>query len=543
MPDNWKNKLYFGDNLGILREHVDDGSVDLIYLDPPFNSNASYNVLFQEKSGKKSAAQITAFEDTWQWGMESEEAFHDIVTSGRRKVADLMQALRSFLGQSDMMAYLAMMTPRLVELHRTLKPTGSLYLHCDPTASHYLKIVLDGVFEKGGFRNEIIWQRTNAHNMRTKGYVRANDTIFFYTKTDQFTFNAQYTEYGIEQLRRFKPDETGRLYKAENMTFSNPNPNRQFEWRGAQPPPNRSWGASLEQLEKWYAEGRILLKRDGTPRLDGLKIYLDETKGKPLTTNWTDIDRVSNTSGERLGYPTQKPEALLERIIHVNSNEGDVILDPFCGCGTAIAVAERLHRCWIGIDVTHLAITLIRHRLQDAFQSELSPYEIIGAPTDTPGAEALAQVDRYQFQWWALGLIGAMPAQDKKKGADSGIDGFINFFEEKSEKARKIVVQVKSGHVKVSDIRDLKGTMEREKAAIGAFITLETPTKPMLTEAAAAGFYESQWFAGQQFPRLQVLTIEELLNGMTLKYPRLHVETFKRAERQSKSKTKQEKLF
>ncbi len=541
----WKNKLYFGDNLPILREHVADQSVGLIYLDPPFNSNATYNVLFGEKNGSQSQAQITAFEDTWHWGKDSEETYYEIVTKGPRKLADLIQTLRSFLGQNDMMAYLVMMAARFAELFRVLKPTGSIYLHCDPTASHYLKLVMDAVFGVQQYCNEIVWQRSSAHNFSTKGFVRTNDIILYYTKSKDFCFNQIYNEYGPEQVSRFKPDENGRLFKAENMTFSTSNKSRQFEWRGTKPPPNRSWGASREQLDAWWSEGRILTKKNGAPRLDGLKIYLDETKGKPLTTNWTDIPRIGNTAAERLGYPTQKPEALLERIIKASSNEGDVVLDPFCGCGTAVNVAERLHRRWIGIDITHLAIALIKNRLHDTFGPELTPYEVIGAPKDPAGAKALALHDRYQFEWWALSLVDARPAHDKKKGADSGINGYINFFDDDSGKAKQIIVQVKSGKVNTGLIRDLKGTIDREKAAIGTFITLEEPTKPMIQEALSAGYYVPEYLSqDHQAPRIQILTITDLLQGEAkIKYPRLASSTFKKAGRKHKESLTQEELL
>jgi DNA modification methylase len=503
------NTLYYGDNLSILREHIADASVDLIYLDPPFNSKATYNLLFRSPKGQQSNAQIEAFEDTWHWGDEAEKEFQELIHQPNTDVSEMMQALRRFLGENDMMAYLTMIANRLIELHRILKNTGTLYLHCDPTASHYLKIVLDGVFGKENFRNEIVWQRTNAHNMRTKGYVRANDTIFIYAKTDEFTFNEQYTEYGPEQMSRYKPDENGRLYKAENLTFSNPNPHRQFTWRGTTPPPNRSWGASLEQLEQFYADGRILLRKDGSPRMDGLKVYLDEMKGKPLTTNWTDIDRISNTSGERLGYPTQKPLALLERIVAVSSNENDIVLDPFCGCGTTIHAAEKLKRKWIGIDITHLAISLIEKRLRDAFPSIV--FEVHGTPKDLESARDLSQRDKYQFQWWACSLVNAQPYQGKKKGADSGIDGLI-FFQDDKSGAKKIVVSVKGGeNVGVPMIRDLGHVIDREKASIGLFVTLADPTSPMTKEAVTAGYYESP--TGASFPKIQILTIKGLLDG------------------------------
>jgi len=535
-----ENTLFYGDNLPILRDYLADESVDLIYLDPPFNSNRNYNVLFKDESGKQSEAQITAFEDTWHWNQKAEGTYRELVMQAPDHISKMVSALHDFIGNNQMMAYLIMMAIRLRELHRVLKPTGSLYLHCDPTASHYLKIILDSIFGAENFVNEIIWQRTNAHNMKTRGYVRANDTILFYSKTDKFVFNNQYTEYGPEQMKRFKADESGKLYKAENLTFSNPNPSRQFEWRGTRPPAHRSWGASLEQLEQWHAEGRILLKKDGTPRLDGLKVYLDETKGRAETTSWTDIPRIGNTSAERLGYPTQKPLALLERIISVSSNPGDMVLDPFCGCGTAIAAAQKLDRKWIGIDITHLSIALQKYRLQEMFPE--IQFKVVGEPEDSGAARQLARDDRYQFQWWALSLIKAKPlggqegSRTGKKGSDKGIDGVITFIDDDTGKAKRALVQVKSGRVKVGDIRDLRGTVERENAALGIFITLEPPSKEMSAEAVSAGFYQLPgWGLSKAFPRLQILTIDDLLHQRADAKIPSQTRTFKRAGRVQES--------
>ncbi|MCP5379488.1 MAG: restriction endonuclease [Novosphingobium sp.] len=527
------NTLYYGDNLHVLREHVRDGSVDLIYLDPPFNSNANYNILFKSPEGQDSDAQIEAFEDTWHWNDTAETAFDEVMKSGNTAAFELLRAMRAFLGENDMMAYLAMMAVRLIELHRVLKPTGSLYLHCDPTASHYLKLLLDGVFGARQFRNEIVWERTNAHNMKTAAFTRSNDVIFFYTKSDHYSFNTIYTDYGPEQMKRFKADENGRLYKAENLTFSSANKNRQFEWRGTRPPENRSWGASLEQLEQWWAEGRILKKRDGSPRMDGLKIYLDETKGKPVGTNWTDINRVGNTSGERLGYPTQKPLALLERIIAASSNEGDVVLDPFCGCGTAVHAAQKLGRQWIGIDVTHLAISLIEKRMKDAFPG--ISFTVEGRPQDLAAAMDLAERDKYQFQWWAVSLVDALPFGGKKKGADGGIDGLI-YFKPDGKRTEKAIVSVKGGkHVDVKMIRDLHSAMEREKAPFGVFICAALPTGPMEKEAAAVGVWENE-YTGRTHPRLQILTLAELFAGKRPDIPWVDASVLKAAKREDQSK-------
>ncbi|MDE3181490.1 MAG: restriction endonuclease [Acidobacteriota bacterium] len=556
---DWKNTLYFGDNLEVLRTNVPDQSVDLIYLDPPFNSNANYNVLFREKSGEESAAQIHAFEDTWGWGLESEAAYNELVTQGPKKLADLMQALLSFLGRNDMMAYLVMMAIRLVELHRVLKSTGSIYLHCDPTASHYLKIVLDSIFSPGNFRNEIIWQRTSAHANVIQKYGSVHDTLFFYTRTDEFCWNQQYTSYDDEYIETFfdQVDECGHRYFRRDLTaaMSHASRGQIYTWRGITPPPSRCWAKTKDNMEKLEAEGRIHWpkKKGGMPRL---KLYPEDQPGVPIQDTWADIKTMHNLSSERLGYPTQKPESLLERIIKASSNEGDLVLDPFCGCGTAIAVAERLKRRWIGIDVTYLAINLVQRRLRDTFGEELSDYDIIGAPKDVAGAEALKEIDPYQFEWWAVDLVDARPARDRKKGADSGVDGYINFLDEKSGVWKKVIVQVKSGYVGANHVRDLKGVLEREKAAIGALITLREPTKPMLIEASAAGFYEptesSEKFlkvrvgGSKRYPRIQIRTIAELLDGRKLEYPAgavARVETFRKAERQSKNAAKQPDLF
>ena len=530
------NQLYYGDNLDILRTHLPDESVDLIYIDPPFNSNQAYNVIFNEADGSSSQAQIQAFEDTWRWGETTEQAYDELLRTAPSLLIETIKSFRGFLTETNLMAYLVMMALRLVELHRVLKPTGSFYLHCDPTASHYLKIILDQIFGVEHFRNEIVWERTNAHNMKARYYSKIHDLLLFYSKDDSYTWNTQYTEYSDAQLSRYKTDEGGRLYTGRDLTMSTAMENRNFEWRGAQPPTHRSWGASLEQLEKWYAEGRILLKKDGTPRLDGLKVYLDELPGKQIPSIWNDIPRIGNTSKERLGYPTQKPLALLERIIKTSSNEGDVVLDAFAGCGTTIEAAAKLNRQWIGIDITHLAVALLKYRLADAFGDDVK-YEIIGEPKDAASAKALALQDRYQFEWWALSLIRARPYQGKKKGADQGVDGVIYYQDvdpdnPKKTLTRNIVVQVKSGKVSVRDIRELKSVVDSQGAVIGVFITLNPPTQPMLKEAVAAGRFQWLNVTHTTYPRIQIRTIEELLEGHGVEYPQTLVDvTFRRAER------------
>lgn len=544
MLGEWKNKLFYGDNLDILRDHVPDEVVDLTYLDPPFNSNATYNVLFREKTGEQSAAQITAFEDTWHWGDEAEAAYHELVTGGPEKLATLMQSLRASLGTNDMMAYLTMMAPRLVELHRVLKRDGSLYLHCDPTASHYLKIQLDAIFGAQNFLNEIIWKRTGTHSS-AKRWGPVHDVILCYAKEQGgHTWNREYAPLDEAHLKRHYRhlDAGGRRYEHGELTAPGTRNGRSgLPWKGFDVTAlGRHWITTVDRLDELLAAGRIYLPSDGSwPRLIR---YQDESKGRAVGDVWSDIPPINMQAKERLGYPTQKPEALLERIIKASSDEGGVVLDSFCGCGTAVSVAERLNRRWIGIDITHLAIGLMRHRLHYAFRSELHPYEVIGDPKDLASAQALSREDRYQFQYWALGLVEARPLH-YKKGADQGVDGVIRFFDDNSGQPKKAVVQVKSGHVNVGHVRDLKGVIEREKAAMGIFVTLEKATGPMLKEANSAGFYVPEHFPGFKFPRLQILTIEELLGGRQAQYPRMNVATYKQAERKSKVTAKQSHLF
>lgn len=517
-----ENTLFYGDNLTILRDYILDESVDLIYLDPPFNSNRNYNVLFRDEHGADSESQIQAFEDTWHWNHLAEQTYNALITQHSETISTMISAMREFIGTNQMMAYLVMMAARLVELHRVLKPTGSLYLHCDATASHYLKIILDTIFGVSNFRNEIIWVRHEGHS-DAKRFGSTHDVIFYYRKSPLAAFNKTYAEYSQEQLSRYRPDEHGRLYTGQDLTGAGYSPNRSIEWRDVSPGANRHWMWSIEEMERLMADGLILLRQDGKPRKDGYKVYLDEMPGKSVSDVWTDIGRIPNTSGERLGYPTQKPLALLERIIEASSNPGDVVLDPFCGCGTAIAAAQTLKRKWIGIDITQLSIALQKYRLAKMFPAGIE-YKVIGEPRDIHDAAQLAQEDRYQFQWWALSLIRARPqggesgSKTGKKGSDRGIDGTISFIDDRSGKPKRVIVQVKSGHVKSGDIRDLKGTLERENATIGVFITLEPASSEMTREAVSAGFYHSdEW--GKDYQRLQILTIADLLADAEVKMP------------------------
>ena len=552
-----ENLLFYGDNLDVLRRHIKDESVDLVYLDPPFNSARNYAVLFQERDGSGAAAQIKAFEDTWQWDEGAAAAYHEVVEQGG-KVSQVMQSFRLFLGDTDMLAYLAMMAPRLVEMRRVLKPTGSLYLHCDPTASHYLKLLLDAVFGPEHFHSEVIWKRTGSHG-GAKGWGPIHDTILYYTKTDDRTWNRVFEEYDpqyLEDYYRFT-DDRGQ-YRLVSLTGAGTRTGDSGQpWRGIDPTHvGRHWAVPAAALER-AANQRSVATLTTQEKLDMLdaagviywptkgsvpqqKRYANENPGVPVQDIIRDIKPLSSQAAERLGYPTQKPEELLERIIAASSNPGDVVLDPFCGCGTTISAAQKLGRKWIGIDVTHLAIGLIKTRLRDAF-GDMAQYNVIGEPTTAEDAEALAASDKYQFQWWALGLVGARPAGAIKKGADGGVDGRL-YFHDGSDQTRQIILSVKGGHLKADDVRALGHVREREQADIGVLLSFETPTKPMRADAASAGFYQSAW---GKHPRLQLLTVAELLAGKGIDYPRTAGinKTYKQAPRALRKVAEPKGLF
>ena len=518
-------ELFYGDNLDILRNHVGDESVDLVYLDPPFNSNASYNVLFAEQDGSRSAAQVKAFGDTWRWDEGAARAYEEVVEAGGQ-VSQALRAFQTLLGPSNMLAYLSMMAPRLVELRRAMKPSASIYLHCDPTASHYLKLLLDAVFGPENFRNEIIWQRTLSKGLMKTRLPSNHDVILGYQKDKGATWNldAAFQPYDPENLdektakKYCHRDPDGRRYHLDNLL--NPNhdrPNLDYEFLGVR----RVWRWTKERMQKEYEAGRVVQPKPGAvPRF---KRYLDEQRGRPLGDVWTDIPPLNSQAAERLGYPTQKPEALLERIIEMSSNPGDVVLDPFCGCGTAIAVSERLERHWLGIDVTFLAIHLIKSRLAEAFGDELE-VEVVREPTTKSEAQALAREDPFQFEVWALSKVKAQNS-DKRKGADRGIDGRLLFHEKPGGKTRQVIISVKSGKTGPEHVRDLRGVIEREAAEIGILITMREPTAAMRAEAASAGVYRSgsegvgTW---GEHPRIQLLTIQELLEGKRIDKPFNH---------------------
>ncbi|MGD9560714.1 MAG: DNA methyltransferase [Pyrinomonadaceae bacterium] len=473
------NKLFYGDNLDVLREHIPDNSVDLIYLDPPFNSKRDYNVLFSEQDGTRAAAQIKAFGDTWEWNTSSAAAYQEVVEHGGA-VSLAMQAFRTQLGGNDVLAYLSMMAPRLIELHRVLKDTGSIFLHCDPTASHYLKLLMDSIFDPKNFINEIIWHYRKWPAGKFT-FQRNHDVIFFYSKSGS----------------------KGRIF-------------------------NQLFMERAESTLKRFGTAKIISGHDEEGNRVPSEMADEESAGVRMDDVWN-IGRVPPV---KQLYPTQKPLPLLERIIEASTNEGDLVLDPFCGCGTAVIAAQGMGRKWVGIDITHLAIGLIKHRLEGSFPC-IAGYNVYGEPVSLPDAEQLAAEDRYQFEAWALGLVGAR-INEKKKGADKGIDGRLFFHDDKDPSSTKqIVLSVKSGKIPANHIREVRGVIDRENAAIGVLLTLQEPTKPMLRESADAGFYNSPW--GSKHPRLQILTIKDLLEDKRIDYPRTNANvTLKKADRYSR---------
>jgi len=582
-PSPQTNTLYYGDNLDILRKYVSNESIDLIYLDPPFNSKADYNILFKESTGEESIAQIQAFSDFWHWDVEARKAYEYLtIEAPNENLANLTQALFTFLGKNDMMAYLVMMGIRLLELRRVLKSTGSIYLHCDPTASHYLRLLMDSIFGTANFRNEIVWRRTGAHGPRKK-FGPIHDTVFFYTKTSKYYFKNVRVPYMKGHVEtRYSKDASGRFRFTSGGNILTGAGIRRGEsgkeWRGFNPSDkNRHWAipkylakkmppefndlGTLERLELLYQKGLIEIK-DGSAWPTPVR-YLESADGQPLSDIWAaqpytegtvygtndvidaDVAWLGTTDPERLGYPTQKPLGFLERIIQSSCPEEGLVLDPFCGCGTAVVAAEKLRRKWIGIDITYLAINLIKNRLKDVFPN--IKFNIEGEPRDIGAAKDLAK-NPYQFQWWALSLINARPVGATatkptrgKKGADEGVDGWLRFVNGPEGHVEKVVVQVKSGHVGVKDIRELRDVVSRQNAAVGLFITLENPTRDMIREVKTTDPYlSSRW--NQEYPKIQILTIKELLESVKPDLPP-KINMFKEAPRIKRaSSKKQQKL-
>lgn len=532
--NGWKNKLYYGDNLDWLRNHdrFPNESVDLIYLDPPFNSNADYNVIFNEPGGEQSQAQIRAFDDTWSWGRQaSQRALEDLGNSNPELIQLIEWIADRGKDSRSLAAYLSMMAVRLVELHRVLKPIGSLYLHCDPNASHYLKVLLDAIFGSGNFRNEIIWKRTSAHS-GSKRWGPVHDVILFYTKGNDFVWNTVFLDYSddyVESFYRYS-DEKGR-FRVGDLTGPGMRRGASGQpWRGINPTDvGRHWAVPNKVLMellgseclRWTVQQKLdaldkagLIRWPAKGNVPGFKRYFNEKAGVAIVDVVTDINPLSAQSAEKLGYPTQKPEALLERIITASSQEGQLVLDPFCGCGTTVAVAQNLKRSWIGIDVTWLAINKVEQRLSSRFGERIKDlYEVYGKPFDRASAQALALKDKKEFELWALSLVNAGQRQ-----RDGGVDGLLSVAEG-PRKHTKIIVQVKGGvSLYPGMVRDLMGTVEKEKAAMGLLITLEEPTAGMKELAIHAGSYNSPIW-GKSYQRIQIRTVAELLEGKRFDIP------------------------
>ena len=524
------NKLYYGDNLEVLREHIADASVDLIYLDPPFNSNAGYNVLWNT-AGHAADASIEAFDDTWTWGDSAKDALMDIAKGTNRPLQVMMEAMHSAIGENPLMAYLAMMAVRLVELHRVLKDTGSLYLHCDPTASHYLKLVLDAVFGAENFQNEVVWKRTSSSN-NPKRWGPVHDTILFYSRSPSFRWNRTsmpLSQAYIESKYRHS-DERG-TYRLSDLTAAGTRTGDSGKpWRGFDPTKTgRHWGvpsaivASLTDDPSLNTQAKLDLidlhgfvywtpGRAGKPGFPQLKRYM--TDGQPIQDVIEDIPPINSQAQERLGYPTQKPRALLERIISASSNPGDTVLDPFCGCGTAVDAAQKLGRQWIGIDITHIAIGMIEDRMRSGYPG--IEFETHGVPKDLDSAIRLANDDKHQFQQWACWQVGGYPRD--KKGGDKGVDGWFNYLAE-GGKIETGVISVKGGeHLNPGMVRDLGRVMERDHHRFGLFITAALPTKGVRDEIASHPLIETEF---GRFPAMQVVTIAELIHGPKPKLPPL----------------------
>lgn len=535
-----ENLLVYGDNLRVLRESpfFRDESVDLVYLDPPFKPNEKYNVLFRPRTDSAGAAQVRAFEDSWEWGSAAKAAYHDVMENAPTPVRRRIEALRTVLDRTKMFAYLCMMAPRLVEMHRVLRPTGSIYLHCDPAASHYLKLLMDGVFGPENFRNEVVWKRTGAHSGASR-WGPSHDSIFFYTKTSAYTWNKPYLDYDADHLKKFKHlDERGR-FSDEVLTGPGkrgPNSASAQPWGGYDPTSaGRHWQPAsyayakyqeltgddlaqyplLERLDRLNEAGLIFWPPRG--KVPRLKRYLHDQKGAPAQDIWTDVDVLNSRAAERLGYPTQKPEPLLKRIIDASSKKGDVVLDPFCGCGTTIAAAQSLGRKWMGIDIAHDAIRIIRDRLAEAGLSAKSDYEVWGDPESERDAIALANEDKYQFQWWAIRRLGAREV-DYTKGPDKGVDGRLVLRGERlGDRVPEAIIQVKGGMRPTrAHVATLLGDVEREKVELGVLVTRGEPTRAMKDVASEAGEYTDgeQWY-----PRIQLLTIEDIIAGKGVVYP------------------------
>jgi DNA modification methylase len=514
------NHLFYGDNLTIMR-NMPSTSVDLIYLDPPFNSQRNYNLIYKRLTGQPVPEQEEAFCDAWEMDPEKEEMVRRMPIVFREYGADdgLIQFWKAWIDalrhtQPRLLAYLVYMSYRLFEMKRVLKSTGSIYLHCDPTASHYIKVIMDGIFGHGNFRNEITWRRTTAHNTTSRKYGDVTDILLFYSKTNQYPFHPPRTTHDDSYVQTFyrhkeKDGRRYRLHQVERNPAIGPRPNLIYEYNGYTPP--LGWMMERDKLEVLDKAGRLYWTKNGRPQR---KIYLDDVEPPRVGSLWDDIPPVQAQASERLGYPTQKPIALLQRIIEASSNPGDVVFDPFCGCGTAVYAAHLLGRKWIGCDIAILSVQLVRDVLLKRYGlKEGEHYQISGVPRSVEAAQDLFERDPHQFQHWAVELAGGFASV--KRSGDKGIDGRIHF--ETKEGLKNMVLSVKGGKLTPAFMRELRGTMEREHdSEMGGLICLQNPTKGMRQEEAGAGVWD---YLGKEYHRLQIRTIEELLAGTAFDTP------------------------
>lgn len=539
------NKLFYGDNLDVLRKFIKDETVDLCYIDPPFNSKRNYNQIYNN-IGTEDRAQAQAFIDTWTWDDHSNQCYEDILSNKNgvqtAQSLALITAFEKVLKRDSLFAYLVAMTVRIAEIRRVLKPHGSFYLHCDDVADSYLRLICDAIFVAGGgdFKNEIIWKRTSAHSDSGR-YGRNADRILFYTKSLKFTFNKVFQPYDEEYVSSHynKEDEHGRLYRTDNLTaFGLSGGGYTYEWNGV----TKIWRCPKEKMQELHDTGRIKYTRTGTAEFIR---YLDEMPGMPAQGIWHDIHAINSQAQERLGYPTQKPEALLERIIRASSNEGDVVLDAFCGCGTTVAVANRLKRKWIGMDITYQSISILLRRLQKSFDDDygddaksfniLDSIELHGVPKDMESVDALIHKKddrvRKEFEKWAiLTYSDGRAIINEKKGADKGIDG-VAYTRKSKDEVLPVMISVKSGTISSAVIRDLHGVVEREGAACGILITRNPPSKPMIQEAKEAGTFKPEMY--QAFDKLQIVTVQQILDGDRINLPLIE-EVSKKAQKAKK---------
>lgn len=532
--------LVRGDNLEEMRKFP-DGCIDLIATDPPFNSNRNYFVPFRDEHGQEPDTLIRAFTDTWTWGEAAEEAYNHLLVEIGGQVADTIQGLRQFLNETPMMAYLVMMAVRIVEMHRILKGTGSLYLHCDPSASHYLKIILDAIFDARNFRNEIVWQRTSSHNDGNR-FGRVHDIILFYSKNPQPLWNPVYTAHDPEYIERFYryEDERGR-YQVGDLTAAgitqrgesgqpwrgiNPSavgnhwraPRRDAWPEGVEPPENYESLSVHEKLDVLDANGLIYWPPRG--RVPRFKRYLSTSRGRRVNDVVIDINPLASNSRERTGYPTQKPIELYKRFIKASSNEENIVLDPFCGCGTTLMAAERLNRQWIGIDLTYLATGAVKLQIERLFPQLRNEIIIAGTPENNAQALELASNNPFGFEDWCITHVLKFKP-NATRGGDGGIDGTFRFplgrIQRRLEYG-KAVAQVKGGHFTLSHIRDFRTAMQNEEADLGVFVVTRPPTQGMLTEASRAGTYSHPSYEFSA-PALQIYEIQDYFRGIPPKLP------------------------